>query len=470
MHPRSFIKSAGQTDTNSRLWFLLAIVFFSRLLLAFAIWKINGSSGFFTPDTMGYVGPAESLLHGSFSYLGQPEILRTPGYPLFLVPGVALKHLVVISLLENLLFAVASSWLIWKIVTDLLPGTKAAFWAVLFYCFEPIGFLYSEKILSETLFTTLFLLFVWVLVRFLREPTYARLVLSALILGCATYVRPVPIYLALWLIPLFFFFPRTLSWRQRASGAILFPVIFGLTLVPWVVRNTAVAHYQSFSSTSDLNLYFLAAAAVQARLEHRSFSQVQDEWGYSNGEHYFRMHPEQRGWSQAQIARFWGTEARRIIAPHVLTYSLIHARGCAMVMFNPGVSNLLTVVGLYPGRGGALSSEVTDHGLFRATLWLLRQYPVTAVALPLMTAQVLLYYALAVVGLRRMAFDVGLLFSVLFLYFVVVSGFPAAEARYRVPVMPLVSICAGVAIANWRISKPAATGQVREKMELNVTA
>ncbi|HJX84587.1 MAG TPA: hypothetical protein VJ723_09605, partial [Candidatus Angelobacter sp.] len=58
------------------------------------------------------------------------------------------------------------------------------------------------------------------------------------------------------------------------------------------------------------------------------------------------------------------------------------------------------------------------------------------------------------VGLRRIPFAVAFFFCAIFSYFVLVSGIPAAVARYRVPIMPLVCICAGVAIAQWR--KPLA--------------
>jgi hypothetical protein len=461
MHPLWFLGRMRCTDSKNGLWFLLTLVCLSRLLLAFIIWKINGPSGFFGPDTETYLEPARSLLqgsflsHGAYSISGTPEIFRTPGYPLLLLPAIVLRHVVIVAFLENLFFTVASAWLTWHIATDLLPGSQAAFWAVLLYCLEPLGFLHSGKILSETAFTTLFLLFVWVLVRFLREPTYPKLALSALILGCATYIRPAPLYLGLWLIPVFFLFPRTISWRQRASRALLFPVIFALTLAPWVIRNAVVAKYKAFSSAQDWNLYMTSAATVQAKLEHRNPAEVMTKWGFTtNIEDYLRMHPEQRTWPEAEIARFWHTEARRIITSHLLTYFVIHARGCALVIFNPGVSELLRDLGLYPEFGGLLSKEL-GRGLFPATLWLFRQYPVTFVLLPLMTVQLLFYYLLALVGLRHMPFEVGFLFCALLLYFVLVSGFPSAMSRYRVPVMPLVCVSAGIAIAGWKTRKSA---------------
>lgn len=459
MHSQSFLRTTQDTGSNKPLKLLLAITVVSRIFFALVIWKISGPSGFFGSDTGTYVEPARALLHGSFSSLGGPELFRTPGYPLLLMPAVALGHLVIIALAENFVLAALTAWMIWEIAGSLSPDPKGAFWAVLLYCFEPMGFLHSEKILSETLFTTLFVLFVWILVRFLREPRYAGLALSAVVLGCATYVRPASLYLGLWLVPLLLLFPRALSWRQRACRAILFPVMFMLTLAPWVVRNTKAAGYMGFSSNSAGCLYFYSAAAVQAKLAHRSLSQIQDEWGHVNSDHYFHMHPEQRAWSQARVAQFWGAEAKRIISRHWVLYSLIHARGCAVVLFEPGATEILKVLRLYPEFGGLLSRAL-DQGFWRAALWLFHEHPIAAVLLPLLLAQLLLYYAFALAGLRRLPLDAKFLFVSLVVYFVLVSGIPAAVARFRVPIMPLVCISAGIGAAEWCMKKhPREAGQ-----------
>ena len=120
-----------------------------------------------------------------------------------------------------------------------------------------------------------------------------------------------------------------------------------------------------------------------------------------------------------------------------------------MVLFNPGVSELLIDLGLYPKFGSPISREL-DHGFVHTAGWLLREYPFTTIALPLMLLQLLFYYFFAFVGLRRIPFEAAFFFCAIFAYFVLVSGTPGAVARYRVPIMPLVCICAGVAIAGWR--------------------
>src|ERR1700674_4914261 len=99
MHPPNLADSSKPWNlkhwtSKHCLLILLLTVLLSRLVFAFIVWKINGPSGLIGPDTPSYVEPARSLLHGAFlsdgswGIRGTSEILRTPGYPLFLVPAV----------------------------------------------------------------------------------------------------------------------------------------------------------------------------------------------------------------------------------------------------------------------------------------------------------------------------------------------------------------------------------------------
>ncbi len=447
---RRFIHGTGPEISISAPWSLLTVTVLSRLLFALLVWHLDGAHGFMSPDTLGYVIPAQSLMHGSFSVGGIPEIVRTPGYPLLLLPAVASHHLLLIAILENLSLAAGAAWLIWRITSELVPSSKAAWWAVLLYCFEPVGFLYSEKLLTDLFFAAQLLLFAWLTIRFLLKPTVIRLVGSALALGMATYTRPVSLFLGLWLAPLFFLFPRQLSWAQRIPRAIAFVLLFTMTLVPWIVRNDKIAGYAGFSAITDFNLYFYFGAAVKAKLEHKSLSLTQQELGYGSEDVYFRAHPEQRNWPQARVFQFQNAESRRIISQHWLSLWQIYVRGCTVVLLDPAATALLKLLRLYPENGGLLY-RAADQGLIPSTLRLLRQYPTAALAVPLLGMQLVLYYVLGLAGLCRIPREIGALFVALVFYFVLISGGPMSEARFRAPIMPLVCIAGGVAIARWKV-------------------
>ena len=433
---------------------LLTLVSVSRLLFDLLVWRIDGWQGFFSPDTMSYLTPAQSLLHGSFAIKDVPEILRTPGYPLLLSLAIASGHVVICAILSNVLLAVLSAWLIWRITSAISANTNAAVWAVLFYCFEPVGFIYSAKLLSDTLFCTQLLLFVWLFLRFLQKPSWKKVLLAGASLACATYTRPTSLFLGFWLAPLLLLFPRTAPVRRRVLQAAAFPVVFAVALLPWFVRNTVVAGYTGFSSVSDVSLYFLTAAAIEAKVQHKTFSQMQQEFGDRDDRLYIQVHPEQRSWTRGQKLTFQRNAAKTIISRHPLTNLRIHFTGCLIVAFEPGATELLKMLRLYPESVGMLS-RVVDIGIVKAIAWLTWHYPAVSIPLSLMAVQLIAYYVLGLIGLRLVSFEVRVVFLSLVLYFILVSGGPGAGARYRMPIMPIVCVCAGVAIANWK-HKPAA--------------
>src|SRR5262249_23830410 len=176
-------KSASAPPTHSvsaRSWLpvMLFAVFVSRLLWALLYVWIKGANAIIESDTLDYVTLAGSMLHGSYIMNGVPNLTRTPGYPLLLMPAVWSGHVVAVGILQNLLLAVLNAWLLARIADELFPGTAAAFWAVLFYCVEPVGFLFSTQLVSEPLFCALMMLFLWLIIPFLREPSWRTLFLA----------------------------------------------------------------------------------------------------------------------------------------------------------------------------------------------------------------------------------------------------------------------------------------------------
>ena len=226
-----------------------------------------------------------------------------------------------------------------------------------------------------------------------------------------------------------------------------------VTLAPWFVRNARVAEYRSFSGIADFNLYFYYEAAIKAQLEHKSLSLAQQELGYYLEDSYFQLHPEQSNWTPARIVQHQSAEARRSISQHWLLFLRIQSRGCVIVLVDPVATTAMKLLRVYPESGGLLHRSA-DEGLFRSTFWLFRQYPIAAIVVPLLIIQLGLYYILAFAGLRRVAREIAVLFALLIFYFVLVSGGPMSEARFRAPIMPLVCIAAGVAMAGWYSREP----------------
>src|SRR5215472_8291268 len=86
------LSNNSQQQQRNRAFFLLALVLSVRALCALVIWHLRGPAGFLEPDSSQYLELARKMLHGSFELLGTPEVFRTPGYPLLLLPAVASHH------------------------------------------------------------------------------------------------------------------------------------------------------------------------------------------------------------------------------------------------------------------------------------------------------------------------------------------------------------------------------------------
>lgn len=81
-----WLRSLKEVSLGTAFWLALGVKVALLLVLVQA-----HPEALVSHDTPSYVEPARSLLESfSFSADGRPEILRTPGYPLFLVPFLAL--------------------------------------------------------------------------------------------------------------------------------------------------------------------------------------------------------------------------------------------------------------------------------------------------------------------------------------------------------------------------------------------
>jgi hypothetical protein len=227
------------------------------------------------------------------------------------------------------------------------------------------------------------------------------------------------------------------------------PAVLLLSAVPWLAawqtRNYLETGFGGFSSIVARNLYFYQAAEVAARVEHRSFAEEQNVFGYPDEQAYIARHPEQTAWSQARRVAFMGSEARRVLGAHPGTYLRVHLEGLAVVALTPCAADLLRLVGAYPEDG---PKHVVNEGPLRSAMRLAQTHPWQAVLMAMFELVLLSYYLLAASGVlsgcaRR---DVlGLLLGVSF-YFLAVSGGAQAVGRLRLPVMPAVWVFAAAGL------------------------
>jgi hypothetical protein len=209
------------------------------VLLVASIWRLAFAlrpPPFLTPDSQGYFLPGWELAHG----LGfNPELRRTPAYPLFISLVVFLlgEDLRALTLAQHSLGVITAglSYGLGRLAFGRLAGLVAGLTVGLS---GPL-LIYEHFVLTEALFTCLLALSALLALLALRQPSPCRLFSVGLALAAAVLTRPVAEVL-LPALPLALLL-RERAWRPVLGGSAFFVLGLASLLLPWMVRN-ALTH------------------------------------------------------------------------------------------------------------------------------------------------------------------------------------------------------------------------------------
>jgi 4-amino-4-deoxy-L-arabinose transferase-like glycosyltransferase len=364
-------------------------------------------------------------MRGEYRADGEPELLRPPGYPLLLVPGVLLGNVELVTIAMQIVLSAATGWLVYKLARLLFESHKAGVWAVLVYALEPLSVVFTVKLMSEMLFTFLLVLGIYWLCYHIHYCGWLSLLGSTLSFVACVYVRPISYYLP---IVIFLFLLVGADWHVSRIGiakGALFLVISGVLIGAWQVRNYIQAGYPQFSSSQDLNLW-LNSLAVLAKERKTNFLKEKAKMG-GGPVGYWKLHPEQLQWPMTDRLVHLRRQGLGNLARRPLLYVGIHLAGSVRMLVYPGSRN---VIQLFIPRANQ-----------DAPGWV----PLTIILAVTLFAT----YFVAVIGCFGIAEGRACLLLLLLgmvAYFSLLSGGPVASGRFRVPVMPIFCVLAGAGI------------------------
>jgi hypothetical protein len=114
------------------------------------------------------------------------------------------------------------------------------------------------------------------------------------------------------------------------------------------------------------DLYFYWAAAVLADRQYVPYFEMQRRLGFLDERIYLERHPEQKTWPLAQRLSYMNREGKHILLSDPWTFARMHLKGTVRVIFDPGATELLKLLELYPKEGGAgLMVQLVDSGPLR---------------------------------------------------------------------------------------------------------
>jgi len=393
----------------------------AALSIATGFLYFHNSRDFYTSDSMDYVTPAVNMLagHGFASASGDPETVRTPGYPLLILPflwtKLDMKYLVIFQHLLRIIIIFATSAFAYR-----LTGSRTRSLLVgILLCLDLPTLDAANTVLTELPFTAVLLLVLWLLWKESENSAmpWTFSILSGFLTGAATLIRPVG---------MFFFLPAAAylllvrrSFRFRAG--LSFILAFACLPLLWAARNYSQTGYFTVSSAAGLNMLFYRAAGTLAVNDpgdfHVNLGKRRDQLQREMCDEFKNLYPDgcidyrvaQKG--RPAQSEYFMRLGRRIVLQHPFAYVKLAARGAGLMMLDGGAGGFTRITGIDPHLG--------------VRLLLIYTLPT---------------FCLAVIGLSRLWSENRQLFYLAFLtisYFVAITAGAEAYSRFRVPIMPV---------------------------------
>jgi len=360
------------------MWIVLGVALLLRLLAlvhGHAVPTPHGDEGY-------YVGQAVAIAAGE----GFPGSFRPPLYSMFLgsIFAVVGQKLLIVRLAQIFLSLISVA-LCYAMARDRF-GLRGAFVTGIACAVSPGLIHFSHFLWSETLFITLFLLFLRAAQLFHAAPAVRQLVVAGLALGLAALTREIVVFYSgvviLGLLLRDF-------WRPGLRHALIFCVCFLLPIVPWVVRNSL--EQQAPVGLSTCRWFPIAVGNLRAEDERfgtETRTEFLSRWRGMDDE--LEKETISREAALASIERQqpgW--------LPHKFTMNLKR-------LFSPKVSELRFIeLGLYPrtmagwARRGYVLAGVTGLLLLAipglAGMWLARGDPLKWLALVMVLYSIAIY-------------------------------------------------------------------------------
>jgi len=409
---------ATLADTlRSSRWQLLLLVAVAAAMRAAAL--IHGDAVVSAHgDEFYYLRAGTSIAEG----LGHPGSFRPPLYPaligsVFFVAGSSLTVLRWVQVLISL----AAVVLVHAICRERF-GSRAAFGSALACALSPPLIHFTHFLWSETLFVTLFLLFLWLIRRFDGSGRTGFLVGAALALALSALTKEIAVIFAVLMLP-WFALRGDRCRRTAARHALIFMICFLVPVVPWTVRNWRAQG--AFVGLSTCRWFPIATGNLRAEDAIRGTDQrvaFLARWrGMSDEVERESVSREAALRSIGALQPWWIVHKARLNLPR---------------LFSPkGQEIRFLELGLYPPRAGSpaargyalagLAGHLVLVGSGLMALWLVRGDPLKWLVL-LMTAYSIGVYLIANATPR-------FLVPLLPLFFLYVGPWWAGVSRDRAP-------------------------------------
>ena len=318
------------------------------------------------------------------------------------------------------------------------PGAALA--AAAFLVLDPLSFVYSQLLFSESIFTLAFMLAAWCAVAQLRGGPLWWSALFGLCLAAATLIRPIAYYLiAPSVVALAIYGRAGLGWtrREMVTATLLVLLPWCVLVEGWRVRNFRATGSVAFSHIQAYNLIWYRGAGIVAVRDGVSFEEAQTRIAAAL--------PDMTEWSAADVNARYMSDGLTLIRNHPVLFLGNQLFGLVKIVAGPGRSDLGHYVSGIPYA--EVAHEATGLSGGGLTLGAADDPASRLAALYSLVYLALLYCGVArgiVATLRRdTQWAPQVFLGAIGVYLLIMAAGPESCARFRVPVVPILALYAG---------------------------
>ena len=437
---------------------VFALAVFARLIFFFICLHANGGDLIATIRGQdGYFQLSKNLLLGNGFSIDSaqpflPYSYGVPGYPFFMYALLWLTGSYAATIMVQLLLGAAIPLIgMYLTRTVLLPSFKRAPLVVgVLLALAPYQVLFSFIFYTETVFTVVFGVFLIVFLNLLKTPSTRLAIVSGLLLGVATLIKPTVEYLPLVAIGFVLWHFRDRLNRALALKMAYFLAVFLVVLSPWLYRNYTTFGIVNLSAQMPFNLYETLLPSVLAIANHSDFATEQKALPLSLDASLSEMSVAAK---QAVVA----------ISHHPTALIELSALNAFTFFTHDGMLTFLQAAGVSPSsylQKPALLLLISAPGQFAGMVWSYMHTDMAAIFFArLFWIAVTIFFFLGLYRLfRAKLFSPELVFlSIIVFYFMLttmINGL-AVNARFRMPVEPIIFAVAyaGLVLTGASVSK-----------------
>lgn len=427
---------------NRPIYILLGISLIIRLCFFFYSSHL-GESSFYLFDSYRYLQLGNNYFESGV-YAEEisdplfPSIFIPPGLPFiyYFLQSLGGIHLIIlVQILVQLIilyYLIKFFHLIFDANRNLLIYTLGGF-----YAFDIPSIVLGNVLMGETFFALFLILFFYHFISYLKFNSIKKLVYSSIFLAISALIKPISFYL-----PIFIFLYLLISNRKEVrlmlTRLVCFLLPFYMITGLWVTRNYIEHQKNFYSYQANFNLFYYQAASIYSQQSNLPFLKARLElFEQLKGEF-----PPQKHFDQIEFYDKAGEKARKIIlsAPHLFLKNMVKAN---VNLFLRPVRDYLKINW---GSNELFHSRSKNNSF---TIQFLTYWQI------LLNLFLTLLIPVGLVYLYQLNRNVFWFFTLLLGYFMLACSGPEIEARFRVPIFPIILLVdmAGLLLISEKIQK-----------------